>query len=178
MEEIFSLNFCALLKLGKFLCMKPTATLSGSLCSGSLTPAMQHRNNQLRTFPSSLTFVLAIQLFLPASSSPFTPSELIRLAAALTQADVGCLVFFFPPNELIVITLNSIELTCLSKCKNLFSLHMAKLCRATQSLSSQLCFPRTHPRRTRDSIQRDETEFLSLKGSRDVYFYSLAQIPS
>lgn len=76
-------------------------------------------------------------------------------------------------------TVNGTEFTCLSRHKHLSSVHMAKLCRATQSFPSQLCFPRTHSRRTCGSIpQRDKTDLSSSKGSRDVYFYSLAQIPS
>lgn len=92
----FGFQLCAQFRLGKFLCMKSTANLPHSSCPGfPPPPALHHRNNQLWTFPSSLTFVLAIQQFLPGFSSSFTPCELILLAAALTQAAVG--LFFSPP---------------------------------------------------------------------------------
>lgn len=92
----FGFQLCAQFRLGKFPCMKSTATLPHSSCPGfPPPPALHHRNNQLWTFPSSLTFVLAIQQFLPGFSSSFTPCELILLAAALMQAAVG--LFFSPP---------------------------------------------------------------------------------
>lgn len=42
----FLFELCAQLRLGKFLCLKHSTSLSVFLCSGSLTPAMHHRNNQ------------------------------------------------------------------------------------------------------------------------------------
>lgn len=154
-------------------------TNSHPLYPGFPSPALHHRNSRLWTFPSSLTFVSPIQQFLPGSSSLFTPCELILLAAALTQAAM----VFFPLTNMWFIhhclrTVNGTEFACLSRHKDLSSTCMAKLCRATQSFPSQISFPRTHSRRTRASVpQRDKTDLSSLKGSRDVCFYSLAQIP-
>lgn len=59
-----------------------------------------------------------------------------------------------------------------------FLLYTRQTCAVTLFFPSQLCFPRTQSRRTCGSIlQRDKTHLSSLKGSRDVYFDSLAQIP-
>lgn len=91
MEASFDFNLCPV-QIGEVPVYK---TNSHPSCPGFPPPALYHGNSQLRTFPSSLTFVSAIQQFLPGSSSLFTPCELILLAAALAQA---AMAFFPSPN--------------------------------------------------------------------------------
>lgn len=75
-------------------------------------------------------------------------------------------------------SVNGTAFTCRSRHKDLSPVHVAQLCRATQSFPSQLCFPRMHSRRVCGSIsQRGKTDLSPWKGSSNVYFDGLARIP-
>lgn len=68
----------------------------------------------------------------------------INSACSSTNASCCGLVFFPSPmwvNHHRLRTVNGIESTCLSRCKDLSSLHMAKLCWAPQSVPLIFAFP-------------------------------------
>lgn len=110
------------------------------------------------------------------------PLYTLWINSACSSTNTGWRRFFFlSPVWFIhhcLRTVNGTKFTCLPRHEDPSSVPMAKLFTTTEFFPSQLCFPRTHSKTTCGSTpQRDKTDLSSLKGSRDVYFYSLAEIP-